>query len=44
MAPPEAMVVTSGTSCRQQIRHGSDRQAHHLAVVLAAALPGARPA
>jgi Fe-S oxidoreductase len=28
-APPEARVVATGTSCRQQIRHGTGREAIH---------------
>jgi Fe-S oxidoreductase len=41
-APAGAVVVASGTSCRQQIAHGTGRRAVHLAEALALALlPGA---
>jgi Fe-S oxidoreductase len=39
-APPEAMIVTDGFSCRSQITHGTDRGALHLAQVAQAALRG----
>ncbi|MDH7569369.1 MAG: FAD-linked oxidase C-terminal domain-containing protein [Armatimonadota bacterium] len=32
--PPDALIVAEGISCRQQIAHGTGRQAHHLAEVL----------
>lgn len=35
---PEAEVVTNGFSCRHQIREGADREAVHLAVLMARAL------
>lgn len=38
-APADAIIVADGTSCRQQIRDGSGREARHVARVLAAALP-----
>jgi Fe-S oxidoreductase len=38
-APDDAIIVADGTSCRQQIRDGSGREAVHVARVLAAALP-----
>jgi len=38
-APPDAIIVASGTSCRQQILHATGRRAQHLAEVLAGALP-----
>jgi FAD/FMN-containing dehydrogenase/Fe-S oxidoreductase len=38
-APSDAIVIADGTSCRQQIRDGSGREAVHVARVLAAALP-----
>jgi FAD/FMN-containing dehydrogenase/Fe-S oxidoreductase len=37
-APAETVIVADGTSCRQQIRDGSGRQAVHAARVLAEAL------
>jgi FAD/FMN-containing dehydrogenase/Fe-S oxidoreductase len=37
-APPEAEIVASGISCRQQILHATGRKARHLAEVLAGAL------
>jgi Fe-S oxidoreductase len=40
-APAGALVVASGTSCRQQIAHGTGRRALHLAEALALALPPA---
>jgi FAD/FMN-containing dehydrogenase/Fe-S oxidoreductase len=38
-APPDALIVADGTSCRQQIRDGTGREALHVARVLAMALP-----
>jgi Fe-S oxidoreductase len=47
-AEPDALIVANGTSCRQQIGHGADREALHVARVLEQALPEkssqARPA
>src|SRR5579864_8114304 len=41
-APADTLVVASGTSCRQQIAHGTRRRAVHLAEALALSLaPGA---
>ncbi len=37
-APGDALLVADGTSCRHQIEHGAQRQARHLARVLADAL------
>jgi FAD/FMN-containing dehydrogenase/Fe-S oxidoreductase len=37
-APPDALLVADGTSCRQQIAHGAGREALHVARVLEAAL------
>jgi FAD/FMN-containing dehydrogenase/Fe-S oxidoreductase len=37
-APPEAIIVADGTSCRQQIRDGAGREAVHTARVLAQSL------
>jgi len=37
-ADPDALIVADGTSCRHQIADGSNRQAVHVAEVLAAAL------
>ncbi len=37
-APPDAIIVADGTSCRQQIRDGSGREAIHVARVLALSL------
>jgi Fe-S oxidoreductase len=37
-APADALIVADGTSCRHQIADGSDRQAIHVAEVLAQAL------
>lgn len=39
-AHPDAVIVASGTSCRHQIDHFTDRRALHLAEALAAALAG----
>jgi FAD/FMN-containing dehydrogenase/Fe-S oxidoreductase len=38
-APGDAIIVADGTSCRQQIRDGTRREALHVARVLAMALP-----
>ena len=43
-APPEAMIVTDGFSCRSQIEHGSEHSSLHLAQVLQSALRGDRGA
>jgi FAD/FMN-containing dehydrogenase/Fe-S oxidoreductase len=43
-APDDTVVVASGTSCRQQIAHGTGRRALHLAEALASALPESAPA
>jgi Fe-S oxidoreductase len=44
-APKHALIVTDGFSCRSQIKHGTDRQALHLAQVLQLAIrEGGRPA
>jgi Fe-S oxidoreductase len=37
---PDTLVITDGFSCRAQIRHGSDREALHLAQVVRTALRG----
>ena len=37
---PDAIVVADGTSCRHQIKDGTQRQAIHVAVLLARQLPG----
>ncbi|TFF23211.1 FAD-binding oxidoreductase [Jiella endophytica] len=37
-APEDALIVADGTSCRHQIHDGADRQAVHVAEVLAGAL------
>ena len=37
-APADAAIVADGTSCRHQIRDGAQRDAQHVARVLAAAL------
>lgn len=37
-ADPQTLVVANGFSCREQIRHGTGRNALHLAEVLAQAL------
>jgi Fe-S oxidoreductase len=39
-AAPEAVIVADGISCRQQIAHGTQRQARHLVEVVAEALRG----
>jgi FAD/FMN-containing dehydrogenase/Fe-S oxidoreductase len=41
-APDDAIIVADGTSCRQQIRDGTRREAMHVARVLAMALPATR--
>jgi FAD/FMN-containing dehydrogenase/Fe-S oxidoreductase len=41
-APNDAIIIADGTSCRQQIRDGTGREAMHVACVLAAALPATR--
>ena len=38
-AAADSLVVADGTSCRQQIAHGTGRQARHLAQLLAEAIP-----
>jgi Fe-S oxidoreductase len=38
-APDDAIIVADGTSCRQQIRDGTRREAMHVARVLAMSLP-----
>ncbi len=42
-APPDAIIVADGTSCRQQIRDGTGRQAIHVARVLAMSLSQPQP-
>jgi Fe-S oxidoreductase len=42
-AAPDTLLVADGTSCRQQIRDGSGREAVHVARVLADALDGPAP-
>jgi len=37
---PKALLVASGTSCRQQIADGAQRQAVHVVTLLASLLPG----
>jgi Fe-S oxidoreductase len=37
-APSDAIIIADGTSCRQQIRDGTGREALHVARALAAAL------
>ena len=37
-AEPDTLVITDGTSCRQQITHGAEREARHVALILAQAL------
>jgi len=37
-APDETLIIADGTSCRQQIQHGTGRQAMHVARVLQMAL------
>jgi Fe-S oxidoreductase len=39
-SPADSLIVASGTSCRQQIRHATGREAVHLAEALAGALVG----
>jgi Fe-S oxidoreductase len=41
--PPEDEVVAMGTSCRQQIRHGTGRSARHLVEILLEALQESSP-
>lgn len=36
---PDAIVVADGTSCRHQIAEGAQRQALHVAMLLARQLP-----
>jgi Fe-S oxidoreductase len=38
-APPDALIVADGTSCRHQIHDGAQRDVLHVAQVLAMALP-----
>jgi Fe-S oxidoreductase len=42
-AQPDAMVVADGTSCRHQIKDGAQREALHVAVLLARQLGAAQP-
>jgi hypothetical protein len=37
-AAPGAMIAATGTSCRQQIAHGAQREARHPMAILADAL------
>ena len=37
-APDDTIIIADGTSCRQQIRDGTGREALHVARALAAAL------
>jgi Fe-S oxidoreductase len=39
-APPEALIVADGTSCRHQIADGAGRPAVHVARILESALEG----
>ena len=39
-APPESLIIADGFSCREQIAQSTDRQALHLAEVIAMALRG----
>jgi FAD/FMN-containing dehydrogenase/Fe-S oxidoreductase len=41
-APTETAIVANGFSCREQIRHGTGREARHLAELVAEALGGGR--
>jgi Fe-S oxidoreductase len=43
-AAPDTLIVTDGFSCRSQIRHGSRREALHLAQVARLGLRGAETA
>lgn len=43
-AAPDTLIVADGTSCRHQIGLGSEREAVHVAKVLAQAITAARPA
>ena len=43
-AAPDTLIVADGTSCRQQIHDGSDREATHVARVLAMSVAAAGPA
>jgi Fe-S oxidoreductase len=38
-AGEDTVIIADGTSCRHQIRDGTERQAHHVAWLLARALP-----
>jgi FAD/FMN-containing dehydrogenase/Fe-S oxidoreductase len=40
---PDAVLVADGTSCRAQIAHGTQRQAQHVALLLASLLSDAKP-
>ncbi len=42
-APADAIVVTNGFSCREQIEHGSDRRPIHIAQLVLQALEGQSP-
>ena len=42
-AQPDALVVADGTSCRHQIKDGAQREAVHVAVLLARQLGAAQP-
>ena len=42
-SPPDAIVVADGTSCRHQIKDGAQREAVHVAVLLARQLGAAQP-
>jgi FAD/FMN-containing dehydrogenase/Fe-S oxidoreductase len=42
-APEDALIAATGVSCRQQISHGTQRQAEHPVVLLHRALSGVKP-
>jgi hypothetical protein len=42
-APPDALVVADGFSCREQISHATGKRAHHLAELLAMAIGRREP-
>jgi FAD/FMN-containing dehydrogenase/Fe-S oxidoreductase len=42
-APPDALVVADGFSCREQISHATGKRAHHLAELLAMAIARGEP-
>jgi hypothetical protein len=39
-APPSTAIIANGFSCREQVRHAVNRQAHHLAEIISQSIGG----